>query len=219
MDKPTLFQMVDLPYCQVLMLEHWDAAPGRFFVAYRASGNFRHLLGQGVVDEFRTISAPVLLSPASTMGGIYDAGMRLADARDIEAPIDQGWPPLTIGIDTKAPDRPDDWMDRLLQALKTQDSEGSAPWSNKYSSVHTDQYQIETVHCNSNEGTQVCISVTDAPLLPMQLERLAEIGDASISVAISIGNRLPRVSGDELQQVDVVSETQLDALLRLLKSA
>jgi hypothetical protein len=97
MNKPSLFRMLDLPWCQAFLLENWNAAPGRFFVGYQVSGNFSALLGHGVVDEFRTISGPLLLAPADSIGGIYDAGMRLADARDVEAPIDQGWPPLTIG--------------------------------------------------------------------------------------------------------------------------
>jgi hypothetical protein len=209
--------MIDLPFCQVLMLEEWDAVPGRFFVACRTAGNFTKLLGQGVVDEFRTISGPILLSPADTIGGIYDAGMRLADARDLEAPIDQGWPPLTIGIDVAAPERPDDWLEHLLIALKTEQSTGAAPWSNEYSSASAGEYQIETVRCSITADIVACIVVTNAPMLPPQLERLAEVGDAPITVAVSVGNRLPRVSAGELQQVDVISEAQLDAVLRILK--
>jgi len=213
MSQPTLFRTVNLPYCQALMLEQWDAAPGRFFVAYRASGSFSSLLGHGVVDEFRTISGPILLSPSASIGGIYDAGMRLADARDPEAPIDQGWPPLTIGIDAAAPDRPEDWQDQFLNALKTEKSIGTPPWDNDFSSVQINEFQLDSAVCANEKGAAVRIFVTDAPTLPIQLERLAEVGDSQLTVAVSVGNRLPRVKNGDLQQVNVLSESQLDAVI------
>jgi len=205
--------MINLPYCQALMLEQWDAAPGRFFVAYRASGSFGALLGQGVIDEFRTISGPILLSPSASIGGIYDAGMRLADARDLEAPIDQGWPPLTIGIDSAAPDRPDDWQDQFLRALQTEKSIGTPPWDTDFSNARADAYQLDSAVFADTKGAAVRAFVTDAPMLPIQLERLAEAGDAQLTVAVSVGNRLPRVTNNEFQQVGVISEAQLDAVL------
>ncbi len=213
MSRPTLFRMVDLPFCQALILEQWDAVPGRFFVAYRASGNFNALLGQGVVDEFRTISGPILLSPTASIGGTYDAGMRLADARDLEAPIDQGWPPLTIGIDVAAPERPDDWQDQFLHALMTEKSTGKPPWISGLSSTVADQFQVDTARCVTGQETAACIIVTDAPMLPIQLARLADVGDAPITVAVSVGNRLPRASAGEVQQIDVISEEQLDTIV------
>jgi len=214
MSKPTLFRMIDLPWCQALMLENWNAAPGRFFVGYRTSGNFSALLGQGVVDEFRTISGPLLLAPADSIGGVYDAGMKLADARDVEAPIDQGWPPLTIGIDTRTPARPDDWQEQLLSALKTEQSIGRPPWSNEFSSARANSYLVESTRCVNDGDIAANILVTDAPMLPIQLERLADVGNADVSVAVSVGNRLPRVSGAEMHQIDAVSEAQLDAIIR-----
>ena len=218
MSKPTLFRMLDLPWCQTLMLESWNAVPGRFFVAYRATGTFNALLGQGVVDEFRTISAPLFLAPADTIGGIYDTGMKLADARDVEAPIDQGWPPLTIGIDVRSPDRPDDWQDRLLDALKTEQSIGKPPWSNEFSSARTGNYLVESARCEVDGDIAASILVTDAPMLPLQLNRLAAASDSPITIAVSVGNRLPRVSDGEMHQIDVVSEAQLDAIISALKS-
>jgi len=200
------------------MLESWNAAPGRFFVAYRANGNFNALLGQGVVDEFRTISGPIFLAPAESIGGVYDAGMKLADARDEEAPIDQGWPPFTIGIDTRSPDRPDDWQDRLLDALKTEQSADKPPWSSNFSSARTDDYIVESSSLVSDGVTAANILVTDAPMLPSQLDRLAGLSKASISVAVSVGNRLPRLPGGEKHQVDVISEAQLDAVIRAASS-
>jgi len=216
MNKRSLLRHIDLPFCQALMLEEWDAPPGRFFVAYRAQAGFSKMLGQGVIDEFRTISAPILVSPASMIGGIYDAGMLLADERDVEAPIDQGWPPLTIGIDTPAPDRHDDWRAQLLGAMKSQKTVGKPPWSNKHRTAKAGEYQADILSCETSNGIAAQFIVCNAPLLPQQLQRLADIGNAPISVAVSTGNRLPRVSDGILHDVDVVSESQLNGIVQVV---
>ena len=97
-------------------------------------------------------------------------------------------------------------------------STGKPLWSNEFSSARTDDYLIESSRCANDGDIAANILVTDAPLLPIQLERLAEVGHATVSVAVSVGNRLPRVSGGEMHQVDVVSEAQLDAIIRAVTS-
>lgn len=212
MTDAALVRVVDLPYCQALMLEHWDAPAGRFFVGYRARHGFASLLGNSVVDEFRTISGPVLLSPTTLLGGIYDAGMRLADARDLDAPIDRGWPPLTVGIDVVAPQRPDNWLSQLLAAIKSQASAGKAPWKYSLANSRTENDLLSGFRCSTNGLVAATIMVTDAPLLPQQLEQLADTDDAPITIAISTGNRLPRIAANELQNIAVVSERRLATL-------
>jgi len=219
MNSGDLFRVVELPFCQAVMLENWNAAPGRFFTAYRAHRDFTALLGHGVVDEFQTISGPILLAPAAIIGGIYDAGMRLADARDIEAPIDQGWPPLTIGVDVKAPDRPDNWRERMLGAIQSETSAGAAPWISELSDAIVDTHRIRTMRCSVGERVLASIIVTDAPMLPEQLERLADTNDSPVTVAVATGNRLSRVKAGELHEVDVVSVRQLDAIVRAGRSS
>ena len=218
MNDAALFRVVELPFCQVVMLEDWNAPPGRFFTAYRARNDFTALLGHGVVDEFRTISGPVLLAPRTIIGGIYDAGMRLADARDVEAPIDQGWPPLTVGINVPAPGRPEDWRTRLLDAIQSATGSGSAPWRHALSDVMADAYRLRTLRCFVGERAAATVIVTDAPLLPEQLERLADTDESSITVAVATGNRLPRVTAGQLHDVDVVSGRQLDTIVRAASS-
>ena len=213
MDKRELFQIVESPHCQAMLFERWDASPGRFFVAYRTRHGFNALLGNGVVDEFRTISGPILLAPSSMLGGVYDAGLRLADARDLEAPIDQGWPPLTVGVGVAAPDRPDNWIAQFLNAIQKQESIGSAPWTNTLIAEPCDDYCLQILKCDVDEQHAVTVIATDAPMLPQQLERLADFDMAPITVAVSVGNRLPRVSASEFQQVDVISEQQLESLV------
>ena len=173
------------------------------------------MLGQGVVDEFRTISGPILLSPSSAIGGIYDVGMLLADERDVDAPIDQGWPPLTIGIDTVPVDRSDSWQAELLDAMMTQESVGMPPWRNEMTAGKAGIFRVETFSCETDTGTVARLYACDAPMLPQQLQCLADIGDASITVAVATGNRLPRISDGFLHDVDAVSESQLAGIIQV----
>lgn len=213
MPEARLFRLVELPFCQALMFEVWNAAPGRYFAAFRSRGAFSALLGTAVVEEFRTISAPILLAPATILGSIYDAGMQLADARDAEAPIDQGWPPLTVGIDVAAPARPDDWLPQMLRAIQRQKSSGKAPWQHALLAANAGDYRLQALQCSVANAAVATVIATDAPLLPQQLQRIADSGTAAITIAVALGNRLPRVAEGELQQVDAVSEQALDRLL------
>lgn len=195
------------------MFEKWDAIPGRFFVGYRSRHGFNALLGNGVVDEFRTISGPVLIAPSPILGGAYDVGLRVADARDLEAPIDQGWPPLSVGIDVAAPDSRDGWKEQLLSAIQRQENDESAPWTNESFTENCGSYRIQIWKCHVAAVCAVTIITTDAPMLPQQLERLADVDSAPVTIAVSVGNRLPRIAKNELHQVDVISEEQLTSLL------
>ena len=212
MTDVALIRVVDLPFCQALMLERWDAPPGRFFVGYRTRHGFAALLGDGVVNEFRTISGPILLSPTTLLGGVYDAGMRLADARDIDAPIDQGWPPLTVGVDVVAPPRPDNWMSQFLDAMRTEAGEGPPPWEYSLTNTRAEHDSLSGFRCHANGRVAATIIVTDAPLLPQQQEQLADVDDAPITIAVSTGNRLPRITANELQTIAAVSERRLAVL-------
>jgi hypothetical protein len=217
MSDADLFRVVELPYAQAVMLEAWNAPPGRFFVGYRARHGFSALLGGAVVDEFKTISAPILLAPAVVLGGVYDAGMQIAELRDVEAPIDSGWPPLTIGIEVEAPDMAADWQIEFLGAMQDANSRGSAPWRNRRRQARIDNGSIDNVsidilQCLTDEQPFVTIIVTSARLLPAQLERLADMDTAPLTVAVSSGNRLPYIETGERHTVTALSEAQLREL-------
>ena len=212
MSETELIKLVSTSFCQAVMLEPLDAEPGRFFVGYRRRYAFTDLLGHGVVDEFQTISGPLFVCPRQIIGGIYDSGMRLADLRDVEAPIDQGWPPLTIGVDVIAPPRPDDWQQQLLDTIISRNDSGKAPWSSDVQRISSGKWDTERLRCHTDERLMLSVIVTSAPMLPQQLERLADRDDAPLTVAISTGNRLGRVENDELHVVSVISELELGEL-------
>jgi hypothetical protein len=170
-------------------------------------------LGNSVVDEFRTISGPILITPSAMLGGVYDVGLHLADARNPGLPIDQGWPPLTVGIDVATPEKPADWKERLLRAIRRQESDGSAAWTNESFTGRSEDYRLQVLQCHVADVHAVTVIATDAPMLPQQLERLADTDTASLTIAVSVGNRLPRVAADTFHQVDVLSEQQLGSLL------
>lgn len=195
------------------MLEDWDAPPGRFFVDYRARHGFTTLVGNGVIEEYRTLSGPILLAPAAIVGGVYDAGMLLADERDVEAPLDQGWPPLTIGLDVAAPRLPEGWKSGVLAVMqgKTSSAEFSL-WESRLREFSVAEFVVQVLQCTVAAQLAVTIVVTNAPLLPQQLGRLADVDNAAMTVAVATGNRLPRVQEGELHVTNVVAESTLHAI-------
>ena len=209
-----MFKRVETPYCLAVMMEAWNAPPGRFFVAYRARHGYRALIGNGVVDEFRTTSAPLFVCPTALLGKIYDAGMALADRRDVEAPLDLGWPPLCMGLDGIDAELPPEWRDEFLDTLTGQ-VKGSAPaWPVRAASAAAGDYEVEILSCGGAGPTdRVRIIGTTAPMLPGQLERLADTDDSALTVAIATGNRIVRAKNAEPQALKAVSESTLAGLV------
>lgn len=70
-------------------------------VAYAGDG--AEMTGVQVMDEFETMSGPVLLSDTTSLGEIYDAALTMAFARSAELEIGSGWPPVAIGLDMGIP--------------------------------------------------------------------------------------------------------------------
>lgn len=70
-------------------------------VAYAGDG--AEMTGVQVIDEFETMSGPVLLSDTTSLGEIYDAALTMAFARSAELEIGSGWPPVAIGLDMGIP--------------------------------------------------------------------------------------------------------------------
>lgn len=197
-----MIKLVTLPFCSVVMLDAWNAPPSRYFAAYRCRGPYRWLLGHPVIDEFATSSAPIFITPRTLLGKIYNAGISLGHQRDPEMGIDLGWPPLCIGLDEAAPELPDDWESRLLGALQTAGE--SAPGVQR---KEFEDYSVEVV-----EFGDAAVVVTSAPLLPKQLANLCEAASTSVSVTISLGNRLERVTAGAPRTVSALSREGLRSL-------
>lgn len=72
---------------------------------YRVSyaGDGAEMTGVQVIDEFETMSGPVLLSDTTSLGETYDAALTMAFARNADLEIGSGWPPVAIGLDMLIP--------------------------------------------------------------------------------------------------------------------
>jgi len=210
-----VFKRIETHYCLALLLEPWNAPPGRFFLAYKARHGFRSLIGNGVVDEFRTTSAPLFICPAPLLGKIYDAAMQLAEQRDVEAPLDLGWPPLCMGLDLDATDMPDGWQSHFLDVLTGTRQGEPVGWDVSATTAKIGSYELEYVRCGGpTPSAQVTVVGTNAPLLPGQLERIADMDNSGLTVAISTGNRVVRSEAGEPQDIAAVSEQVLERLVQ-----
>ncbi len=72
-------------------------------VAYAGDG--AELTGVQVIDEFETMSGPVMISAVSSLGATYDAALTMAFERSADLDIGSGWPPVVIGLDAAIPVR------------------------------------------------------------------------------------------------------------------
>ena len=90
--------------------------------------------------------------------------------------------------------------------------DGSPPWKYSLANSRAGNDSLSGFRCHADERLAATIIVTDAPLLPQQLERLADVDDAPVTLAISTGNRLPRTAANELQTTNAVSERRLAVL-------
>ncbi len=191
-----LFSVISLPPFSVILVGGWNEDAHRYFISYRVQGDFRHTIGLPVVDEFATFSTPVFFGPSSQLGKLYNLGITLGHQRNSEMPIDQGWPPICIGLPDEDP-VPADWETDLLTAIKNEKPEPVAE-----TGAITEFTRIGPFD----------IYATNAPLLPRQLRRICELSTAPLSIAFSTGNRITARKGKVLN-IDVVSESLLAELI------
>lgn len=208
-----LFRVVALPFCTVLMREAWNAPPGRHFLAYRTRHGYRWLMGHPVVDEFGTLSSPILIAAAPLLGKIYNAGISLGHRRDSEMAIDLGWPPFCIGLDEPAPTLPADWEQQLLSAITAPPQPGGEATSGSHRSARAGDFDLEHWYFGGPAPqSQISVLATSAPLMPAQLGRLAELDTRALTVAVATGNRVTRQEAGRPQELRAVSEGQLAVL-------
>jgi hypothetical protein len=204
-----MLRVVSQPFCEVIMLDRWDAEPSRYFTAYSARGATRWILGHPVVDEYATISSPIFLAPRRLLGKIYNAGISLGHRRDHEMGLDLGWPPLCIGLEKPAPELPEDWEAKLLAAIMSSvETSGVAPTAGELTRIRRNGHEIDIFRLAGATVTAI-----STPLLPNQLSRVCEAMSTSVSVAVSLGNRIERSKEGRPQSIHGVSEATLHDIL------
>jgi hypothetical protein len=204
-----VLRVVSQPFCEVIMLDRWDAEPSRYFTAYSARGASRWILGHPVVDEYATISSPIFLTPRRLLGKIYNAGISLGHRRDHEMGLDLGWPPLCIGLEKPAPELPEDWEAKLLAAIMSSvETSGVAPTAGELTRIRRNGHEIDIFRLAGATVTAI-----STPLLPNQLSRVCEAMSTSVSVAVSLGNRIEHSKEGRPQPIHGVSEATLHDIL------
>jgi hypothetical protein len=191
------------------MIEPWNAPGGRHFISYRALDNFRSVLGLPVIDEFATFSSPIFFCPTSILGKIYNAGISLGHKRDPEMGIDLGWPPVVVGYDAPAPELKESWEKELLEEIQKAGEQGSRGAGEI---ITVDDYEVRKLKIGECE-----VFVTNAPLLPKQLQRIAQLSNAPFSIAFSTGNRLTAQKNAQPLTIQVASEAALRSIINALK--
>jgi len=71
----------------------------KLFIGSFAGSNWNEWTGWHVAQDFGTFSSPIVLCNATAVGTAYDALITFGHQRHNELPIDNGWPPLVIGVD------------------------------------------------------------------------------------------------------------------------
>lgn len=196
-----VFDVLELPFCKILRVGPWNEAAHRYFIAYHAQNDFRHVLGLPVIDEFATFSSPIFFAPIPILGKMYNAGISLGHRRDPEMSIDLGWPPLCVGYDAPAPELPEGWEARLL--AEVQRSKGAEERGSK----GAEGYEVQRITVGETE-----VFATNAPLLPKQLRRIAQNGAAPFRIAFATGNRLTRAEKASPLNLLSLSEAELAKL-------
>lgn len=205
-----IFHCIELPFCKVLMMDPWNAPAHRYFIAYNAREDFRYVLGLPVIDEFATFSSPIFFTPNPLLGKMYNAGISLAHLRDPDMGMETGWPPLCIGIDKPAPELPPDWEQTLIQRLQSTKFE---PPEVNGSVVDLLSASVEGFKLQGGRIGQSTIFATNAPLLPRQLKRVAQMADSPFAIAFSTGNRIASPDDPAPLVINALSEETLRRIL------
>jgi hypothetical protein len=204
-----MFNLIETPSCKVLLIEPWNSPRGRYFISYRALNDFRSVLGLPVIDEFATFSSPIFFCPTPILGKIYNAGISLGHKRDPEMGIDLGWPPLVVGYQAPAPELKESWEQELLEEIQKA-GEQRGKGAGEITTI--EDYEMRRLQVGECE-----IFATNAPLLPKQLQRIAQLSNASFSIAFSTGNRLTSQKNAQPLVVKVASEGTLIKIIDALR--
>lgn len=203
-----VFDLISLSFCDVVKVGEWNEPPHRFFTSYRRQGDYRWLLGHAVVDEFDTISSPIFLTPRPLLGKIYNAGISLGHRRDHEMAIDFGWPPLCAGVDRPVPKLPPDWERELLSSIQDNGERADVSGGTGVETRDVGRFELSSTRLGD-----VTVVAASAPLLPVQLARICDLGSGSLTIAFATGNKLARPGEGEPQRLEALSENALEELM------
>jgi len=210
-----VFNLIQLPFCKVIVIDAWNAPPVRYFAAFKFRETFSHVLGLPVISEFATFSSPIFLAPKPLLGKIYNAGLSLAARRDPGMDIDVGWPPLCIGTNDTVIELPADWEQTLLQSIQSNKSDLSLKGKRFESFLKKfEEFTLQYIQFDT-----LSVFATDAPLIPRQLRQIAELGNSPFTIAFSTGNRVTRQQKAQPMQVKVISEDALNQIAQIFMSA
>jgi hypothetical protein len=201
-----VFKVLDFPYCKVIQMDPWNSPEHRYFIAYRAEGTFRQVIGLPVIDEFATFSSPIFFAPDSILGKIYNVGISLGHLRDPEMGIDLGWPPLCIGVEGLNTNIPHDFESQILNRIKQFDDSDLKQNPDEKNLVEGHQLQRTRIG-------NVDVFATNAPLLPKQLKQICQLSSNPFSIAFSVGNRITAQENGAALTVEAVSEFSLRTIL------
>lgn len=208
-----IFHCIELPFCKVLMMDSWNAQAHRYFIAYNARDDFRHVLGLPVIDEFATFSSPIFFAPIRILGKIYNAGISLAHLRDPDMGMETGWPPLCIGFDEPSQKLPDKWEQTLIQKLQSADLATYESGSTvDFGSTSIEGFSLQCMRLGGFDHTRLGTTIvfaTNAPLLPRQLKRITQLGKSPFAIAFSTGNTILAKEEPVPATVQVLSEEML----------
>ncbi|MRG93793.1 P1 family peptidase [Polyangium spumosum] len=71
----------------------------KFSLGVYVAGAGLAFTGVQVAEDFGTFASPIVLCNATSVGAAYDALITRGHRRDPELPVDDGWPPVVVGID------------------------------------------------------------------------------------------------------------------------
>ncbi|HVK67686.1 MAG TPA: P1 family peptidase [Polyangium sp.] len=193
------------------------------FGAYVAGGGLSWT-GVEVAEDFGSFASPIVLCNATSVGAAYDALITRGHKRDPELPVDDGWPPIVVGIDDgylndlrRRRVKHDDVLaacvvargeppacgsvgvGRGLVALGCKGGVGDASAAAR---VGGDAFVVGVLlAANGGAGAArvvspgfVAIVATDAPLFPAELRLLGEAAIRGIDAAVSIGGEEGRLA-------------------------
>jgi hypothetical protein len=159
------------------------------------AGDGAELTGTQVLDEFGTMSGPILVVPEQILGSAYDAALTFAFDRDADLAIGSGWPPLVVGLDedlggaARGMDAAD-LAPLFRESERVSVAEGPVKLGYATKKVGGTTIEAHAVVRRSSTLESIClvVLVTDASIGPRELRRLA--GSALAWIGTRFARRL-----------------------------